>query len=393
MRSRYCILWGRWAEKELIVFKRYYQDLGSYLKPNQALVIFGPRRVGKTTLLEEFLRTTKLKYKLDSGDNLKIQTLLGSQNLEKIVEYARGYDLIAIDEAQQIPNIGMGLKILVDHVPGLSVIATGSSSFDLAQQVGEPLTGRKKTLTLYPLSQMELLERYNKYDLRERLEEFLLFGGYPAVVAAKTREEKIELLNEIVDSYLLKDIFILDRVKKSTTFLNLVKLLAFQVGQLVSHNELATQLQIDAKTVARYLDLLEKSFIIVKLGGFSRNLRNEITGKHKYYFLDLGVRNAVIAQFNDLQSRQDQGALWENFVFIERLKYTTYKGFYGWRYFWRTYQGQEVDFVEDIENQLHGFEAKWSTTKRVSAPSEWKEKYANSSFTVITPDNYLDFVT
>ncbi len=375
------------------MFKRYYQDLGSYLKPNRALVIFGPRRVGKTTLLEEFLKTTKLKYKLDTGDNLKIQNLLGSQDLDQIVEYARGYDVIAIDEAQQIPNIGMGLKILVDHVPGLSVIATGSSSFGLLQQIGEPLTGRKTTLTLYPLSQMELLKRYNKYELREQLENSLIFGGYPAVVSAETREEKIKLLNEIVDSYLLKDIFVLDKVKKSETLLNLVKLLAFQVGQLVSHFELAIQLQIDPKTVARYLDLLEKSFIIVKLGGFSRNLRNEITSKHKYYFLDLGVRNAVIAQFNDLPMRQDQGALWENFVFIERLKSGAYKGFYGWRYFWRTYQGQEVDIVEDIENQLHGFEAKWSTVKRVSVPSEWKEKYANSSFTVITPDNYLDYVT
>lgn len=377
------------------MFKRHYQDLSSYLKPNRALVLLGPRRVGKTTLLKNFLGKTKLKYRFETGDDLRVQNFFAARDFDKIIDYARGFDLIVLDEAQQIPHIGMALKILVDYVPGLYVIATGSSSFDLLQQVGEPLTGRKITLTLYPLSQMELLKHYNdnKHDLREQLENSLIFGGYPAVAMAENRQEKMALLNEIVDSYLLKDIFALDRIKKSATLLNLVKLLAFQVGQLVSLSELAMQLQIDTKTVARYLDLLEKSFIIYKLGGFSRNLRNEITSKHKYYFLDLGVRNAVIAQLNELPMRQDQGALWENFVFIERLKSGAYKGFYGWRYFWRTYQGQEVDIVEDIENQLHGFEAKWSTTKRVSVPSEWKEKYANSSFTVITPDNYLDYLT
>lgn len=375
------------------VLQRFYNQLSVYLKPNHVLIIFGPRQVGKTTLLKNFLAQTSLKYRLDSGDNVRIQNLLGSEDFDKILEYAQGYELIAIDEAQQIPNIGKALKILVDHVPGLHLIATGSSSFDLSQSVGEPLTGRKVTKTLYPLAQIELKQHHTNYELKERLEQFLIFGGYPEVVLAPTRKEKIGIITELVDSYLFKDILALEKIKKSETLLRLVKLLAFQIGQLVSFNELATQLHIDVKTVARYLDLLEKSFVIAKLAGLSRNPRNEITGKHKYYFLDLGVRNAVIAHFNELSLRNDVGQLWENFIFIERLKKNTYEEFYGQLYFWRTYQGQEVDFVEEIENTLTGFETKWSTTKKVSTPYDWKKYYPQASFTIITPDNYLEYIT
>jgi len=370
---------------------RYY-DISHYIKPNNVLIIFGPRQVGKTTLLNHYLSHTSLKYRLDSGDNITIQQVLGSQNFDRILEYAQGYDLIALDEAQNVPHIGTALKILVDQMPGLSIIATGSSSFDLSQAVGEPLTGRKTTITLYPLAQMELAYHLNHYDLKNRLEEFLIFGSYPAIFTQEKKEDKITRLMELVDSYLLRDILALEHIKKSETLFNLVRLLAFQIGQLVSHNELATQLRVDVKTVARYLDLLEKSFVIYKLGSFSSNLRNEVMGKHKYYFFDLGIRNAVISQFNPLSMRNDVGGLWENFVFIERLKKTTYAAFYGRRYFWRTYQGQEVDFIEEIEGELHGFEAKWSTTKKIIAPSHWIQDYPRSTFTVITPDNYIQHV-
>lgn len=371
-----------------------YHDLSLYLKPNRVLILFGPRQVGKTTLLTHFLQQQKQKCRLDSGDNIRIQNLLGSQDFESILSYAEGYAIIALDEAQQIPNIGKALKILVDQTPNLSIIATGSSSFDLAQSVGEPLTGRKITLTLYPVAQLELLNNGStRYELKERLHDFLIFGSYPAVLTASTRQEKIQILTELVDSYLLKDILVLERIKKTEILLNLVKLLAFQVGQLVSHNELANKLSIDAKTVGRYLDLLEKSFVICKLGGYSKNLRREIAGKQKYYFLDNGIRNAVIAHFNNLADRNDTGQLWENFIFIERLKKLSYTGFYGSRYFWRTYQGQEIDFVEEIENTLTGFELKWSSTRSVNIPSEWKEHYPHAPFKVITPDNYLDFIT
>ncbi|MCH9610570.1 MAG: hypothetical protein S4CHLAM81_04120 [Chlamydiales bacterium] len=368
---------------------RYFDNLESYLRPGHVLIIFGPRQVGKTTLLEAFLKRYSKRYKLDSGDNIRTQNLLGSQDFDQILGYAEGYDLIALDEAQQIPNIGMALKILVDQRPDLTVIATGSSSFDLAQSVGEPLTGRKKTLTLYPLAQIELLNSYNQLELKERLEDFLLFGGYPDIYLAPTKQEKISRLTELVDSYLLKDILSLEKIKSSKVLLQLVQLLAFQVGQLVSHNELATKLRLDVKTVARYLDLLEKAFVICRLSGYSNNLRNEITKKSKYYFVDLGIRNAVIASFNPLNLRDDVGQLWENFLFIERLKKQTYSQFYGSFYFWRTYNGEEVDFVEEIESQLFGYESKWSTKKKVKRPRSW---YETASFEVITPQNYLTFI-
>jgi len=372
---------------------RYFKKIDNYLKSNHVLIIFGPRQVGKTTLLEQFLSQTKMKYKIDSGDNIRIQHLLGSQDFEKILSYAEGYDLIAIDEAQQIPNIGMALKILVDQVPNLKVIATGSSSFDLSQSVGEPLTGRKVTLTLYPIAQIELANLYNSYELKEKLEDFLLFGGYPEIITAKSRIEKIDTLKELTEAYLLKDILSLEKIKHSESLFNLLQLLAFQVGQLVSHHELATQLHLDVKTVGRYLDLLEKTFVITKLSGFSRNLRSEITKKHKYFFYDLGVRNAIIAQFNPLIKRNDVGQLWENFIFIERLKKCSYTKYYGNRYFWRTYQGQEVDFVEEVENKLTAFETKGSSKKIPSAPSEWKKNYPSATYEVISPENYQQYIT
>lgn len=372
--------------------KRYF-TIESLLEPKRALIIYGPRRVGKTTLLRQYLSESHLKYRLDSGDNLKVQEILGSQDFDRLLDYAKGYQLIAIDEAQNIPNVGIGLKILIDEVPGLLLIATGSSSFNLASSVGEPLTGRKTTITLYPISQLELVSQWNVYDLKTKLEEFLIFGSYPDIITAQDKARKIQLLRELVESYILRDILAFERVKGAKLLLDLLKLLAFQVGQLVSHNELANMLGLDAKTVGRYLDLLEKSFIIFRVGGFSRNLRNEIVNKQKYYFLDNGIRNAIIAQFNPLTLRQDVGALWENFVVSERLKYNSYTGFYGNSYFWRTYDGSEIDIVEEIENQVRGFECKWSVkSAKIKAPKAFIDNYHDASFQVITPQNYLEFV-
>jgi uncharacterized protein len=231
------------------MLKRYFDQLDTHLKPNRVLIIYGARRVGKTTLLEHYLDSTKYRFRLDNGDNIRLQELLGSQEFDRIIEYAQGYDLIAIDEAQEIPNIGKALKIIVDQVKNIRVIATGSSSFGLSQSVGEPLTGRKKTLMLYPFAFLELLNTYTPFELKERLEDFLLFGQYPEVVLAKERAEKIDLLQEMVDSYLLKDILSLEQIKSSKTLNDLLKLLAFQMGQMVSYHELAIQLHIDVKTL------------------------------------------------------------------------------------------------------------------------------------------------
>lgn len=372
---------------------RFYNKLEKLIKPQKVLVIYGPRRVGKTTLLKNYLDQTSFKYKLDTGDNIRTQQVLSSQDFTQILEYAQGYELIAIDEAQNIPNIGMGLKIILDQIPGIRVIATGSSSFDLAHQIGEPLTGRKNTITLYPISQLELLRTVNKHELKEKLPEFLIFGSYPEVVTARTNKEKIAVLEEIVNSYLLKDILSLEKVKGSKVLLDLLKLLAFQTGSEVSFNELATGLGIDVKTIARYLDLLEKAFVIVRLGGFSRNLRSEVTSKSKYFFLDNGIRNGVILQFNSLDSRDDVGKLWENFIMVERLKKRSYQQIYANSYFWRLYGGQEIDLVEEKDGKLYGFECKWSVRKRVTPPKDWLASYPKTSFVTITPNNYLDFIT
>lgn len=370
---------------------REYLNLDAYLKPNKALVILGPRQSGKTTLLNDFLEKTKFKFKLDSGDNIRTQEILSSQDFDKVLDYARGYELIAIDEAQRIKNIGLGLKILIDHIPGIHIIATGSSSFELAGQVGEPLTGRKITLALYPIAQMELATLFNSFELKAKLEEFLVFGSYPEVVTADDRNEKKRLLNELVDSYLLRDILQLERVKSAKVLLDLLRLLAFQVGREVSWSELGSRLGIDTKTVARYLDLFEKGFVIYNLRGFSRNLRKEISKKSKYYFLDTGVRNAVISNFNPLELRDDGGMLWENFLITERLKKQAYRGPHANNYFWRTWDQKEVDFIEEREGRLFGYEFKWGPRK-TAAPREWLETYAGSEFTVINRENYLDFV-
>ncbi len=372
---------------------RYYANLSQYLKPNKALIIFGPRQVGKTTLLQDYLTEMKgkIKFRLDSGDDIRLGEVVGSNDFSKIKEYAEGYELIAIDEAQKIKNVGQGLKIMVDEIPGIKIIATGSSSFELAGQIGEPLAGRKITLTLFPVSQIELGNIYNNYDLKSRLKEYLIYGSYPEVAANEDAAEKKRILNEIVGSYLLKDILELEKVKGSKALLDLLRLLAFQIGNEVSLSELGRQLGLDYKTVARYLDLFEKSFVIMSLRGFSRNLRKEITKKSKYYFYDNGVRNAVIANFNQIDMRDDTGMLWENYIISERIRKQNYKKIYSNNYFWRTWEGKEIDFIEEREGKLHGYEFKWKD-KFVKAPKEWLKNYPGSSFQVVSPENYLEFI-
>ena len=370
---------------------RAFSQIEPLLKPNKVVVIYGPRRVGKTTLLNEFLKTTKLKYRLDSGENIRIQEILGSQDFKKIGEYIGGNELIAIDEAQNIKGIGLGLKIIVDNFPDIKVIATGSSSFDLAGQIGEPLVGRKTTINLYPFAQLELAQEQNAFDLKQKLEDFLLFGSYPNVYTAKTKDEKISALNDIADSYLLKDVLAIDRVKKPKIIIDLVKMLALQIGSEVSLTELAQNLSVNLNTIAKYLDILEKGFVIISCGALRRNLRNEIRGKKKYYFYDNGVRNALLSQFNGLSLRNDTGALWENFIFTERLKTRAYKNIYANYYFWRTYQQKEIDLVEEYGGVLHGYEFKF--TGGAAKPKEFLEAYPQSTFEAINKENYLDFLT
>ncbi len=373
------------------MLKRIY-NIEKMLLPNKVILLYGPRQVGKTTLLKKLLNTTKLKYKAGNGDSVKLQQLFRVQDLETILEYAKGYELITIDEAQKIPKIGQGLKILVDNVENIKIFVTGSSSFELAQQTGEPLTGRKRTKTLYPLSQIELLNIHNNFELKEKLEEFMLFGSYPEVITSTSTNEKITILEEIVDSYLLKDVLAMDNIKKPDKLIRLLKLLAFQVGSEVSMHELAVQLKIDVKTTEKYLDILEKAFVIKNLSAYSTNLRKEITTKNKIYFYDNGIRNAIINNYNSLKDRNDIGALWENFLIMERIKKQEYKNIYSNNYFWRTYTGKEVDWIEERDGKLFGYEFKWNTVKKVKLPKLWLDTYDNAEWKVITPDNYLDFI-
>ena len=372
---------------------RFYDNLSSYLKPNKVLFILGSRQAGKTTLLKKFLSENKdkFRYKLDSGDDINLHAVLGSSDFKKIIEYAKGYDLIAIDEAQKIKGIGQGLKILVDQVPNLKAIVTGSSSFELAGQIGEPLTGRKITLALYPLSQIEMGNIYNDYELKSRLDDYLIYGAYPDVLTNEFINDKKRILEELVGSYLLKDILELEKVKSSKLLLDLLRLLAFQIGSEVSLSELGKQLGIDGKTVARYLDLFEKSFVIINIRGFSRNLRKEITRKSKYYFLDNGIRNAIIANFNPLEIRDDIGKLWENFLVVERIKKQSYHQIYANNYFWRTWNQKEIDWVEERDGKLFGYEFKWKS-KPLKAATAWSENYPDASLEIIDKENYLEFV-
>ncbi|MBI2314693.1 ATP-binding protein [Candidatus Daviesbacteria bacterium] len=371
---------------------RIYNDLSKYLHPKEVLIIYGPRRVGKTILLENFLAKTSLKYKLENGSDLGIQEIFSSQRAETFRQYAQRYELIAIDEAQYIPNIGDALKLLIETVPTIKVIATGSASFELSNKVGEPLTDRSTTLLLYPVSQLELLNQMNKFELSRKKEEYLIYGSYPKVLTMESFADKAKNLSQLVTSYLLKDILDLEEVKGSKILLDLLRLLAFQIGNEVSLSELAQNLPIDPKTVARYLDLLEKSFILINIRGYSRNLRKEISNKSKYYFYDNGIRNAVINNFNPINLRDDVGKLWENFLVVERLKKQAYRSILSNNYFWRTWDQKEVDLVEEREGKLFGYEFKYSPGKD-RIPQDFLKTYPGSEVSIINSENYLDFIT
>lgn len=372
---------------------RIYDNLlEKYLKPNKVVVVYGPRQIGKTTLLTNYLRTTKYKYRLDSGENIRVAEILSSGDFDQMRAYAGEYELLIIDEAQKIRGIGLGLKILVDNIPGIRIIVTGSSSFELAGQVGEPLTGRKSTLNMYPIAQMEYRQLLqSNFELSGKLADFLVYGSYPAVLTAENRDEKIKILQELADSYLLKDLLEFDKIKKSKVILDLLRLLAFQIGREVSLSELGQKIGIDYKTVYRYLDLLEKAFVIFRLGGFSRNLRNEINTKSKYYFYDIGIRNAIVFNFNDLAARNDVGELWENFLAAERLKTQQYNSIYANNYFWRTWQQKEIDWLEERDGHLYGFEFKWHKDK-YSPPKEFLKAYSEGSVELINKNNYQKFL-
>jgi len=364
------------------------QSIVKVIEPKRVLVIYGPRRVGKTTLLDEYVKTqADKKVFFSTGDDIKLRQIFQSEERDQILDFARSYDLIAIDEAQFIPSIGLGAKMIIDTFPEKNIILTGSSSLDLSNKIGEPLTGRHFTLTLLPFSQGEM--EGSRFEIENDLEKFLIYGSYPEVLNETDIEKKKKILMELVSSYLFKDALALEAVRSPDTLLNIIKCLAFQVGSEVSINEVAKTAKTDVKTTAKYIDLLEKMFIIKKVHGFSRNLRNEISKKAKYYFLDNGVRNAVISQFNPLSLRDDIGALWENFIFMELIKKSNIRDVFDSYYFWRTHTGQEIDIIREANGVLTAIECKWSAEK-APIPMLWKETYPNTNFEFINKRNYLD---
>lgn len=371
------------------------QDIENNITPKRVLVVYGPRRVGKTTMLQSYLNEpeTRKKYSRifsSTGDDFTLRKLFQSEIRKDILDFAGSYDLIAIDEAQFIPSIGLGAKMIIDEFPEKVVILTGSSSFDLSKKVGEPLTGRHFTLRLFPISQKEI--SLSSFELKNNLSDFLIYGSYPEVLLEENGQKKEKILTELISSYLFKDALVLDKIHSPDLLLDIVKCLAFQVGGEVSLNEIAQTVKTDLKTVGRYLDLLEKMFIIKKVRGLSRNLRNEISKKAKYYFLDNGIRNAAIGQFNELNMRNDIGAIWENFIFMEMIKQSNISDAPDTFYFWRTYAGQEIDIIKESSGKLFAYEVKWKGGK--TKPSkDFTEHYKNAEFQVIDKENYLEFIS
>lgn len=364
-------------------------QLKKKVSTEKVVIIYGPRRVGKTTLLKKFLENEH-DYIFVTGEDIFVIDFLSSNSIEKLKNFIGEKKLLIIDEAQYIPSIGQNLKLIIDHIPGIRVIATGSSTFDLAKNVGEPLTGRKLVIKLYPISQMELSQIENPAQTKANLENRLIFGSYPEIITHQDDQFKKEYLQDLVSSYLLKDILAFDGINKSKKVFDLLVLIAFQIGKEVSTNELATQLSMSKNTVDKYLDLLEQVFVLINVRGFSRNLRKEVTKKSRYYFYDNGIRNALINNFNILDRRNDIGSLWENYLVIERLKKQEYQKIWSHNFFWRTYDQEELDWVEEREGNVYGYEFKWGQLKK--APKSWVDSYPNAFYECINQDNYLKFI-
>jgi len=371
--------------------QRQLSNLKEAVTPGRVVVIYGPRRVGKTTLVKKFLESIQEKVLFVNGDDMVVRQYLESQSTEKLRDFVGNHSLLIVDEAQYVRQIGLNLKIIVDNVPGIRVIATGSSSFDLAKDIGEPLTGRKRVLSLLPLAQMEITEIEKPHETKAHLEARLIYGSYPEVVLLRGNAEREEYLRELISSYLFKDILQLEGIRHADKLERLIQLLSFQIGREVSLAELGRQLGMSKNTVERYLDLLEKVFVIYRRSGFNRNLRKEISKNHRYYFYDNGIRNALINNFNPLAIRDDIGPLWENYVITERMKSQEYLRQPVNAYFWRTYDKKEIDLVEDQRGKLSGFEIKWKQD-RAAPPKDWTIAYPNADFQLVNRENYLKFI-
>lgn len=354
------------------------------------VILLGARQVGKTTLLKSLFDSDSILWL--NGDELDVQNLFETLSAQRFKVYLGTKKIVVIDEAQRISNIGLRLKVLADSLPDLQIFATGSSSFDFANNVNEPLTGRKRELHLFPLSFEELVNHSDLLTEKRMIPHRLVFGSYPEVVTSQGNE--IEVLKELSQSYLYKDILTFEKIRRSDRLVKLLQALAWQIGSQVSYNELAQTCSMDAKTVEHYINILEQAFIVFRLGTFSRNLRNELKNSRKVYFYDNGIRNAIIANFSPIENRNDAGALWENYVISERIKKLSYDGNFTNSWFWRTKEQQEVDYIEEKDGNFCAYDFKWSdiSAKKARLPLTFSRSYPEASFSVISPQNVEDFL-
>jgi uncharacterized protein len=359
---------------------------------NKVLIIYGARRVGKTHLMRAVEEQFQGKSLFLNAEDLDTIMLLSDRRVASFGRWVAGIDLLIIDEAQVVPEIGKSLKLLIDSFPNLTILASGSSAFELSNKTGEPLVGRQIQFQLFPIAQMELSKVENYLVTKQQLETRLIYGSYPEVLKNESAEAKTDYLKELVSAYLLKDILMFEQVRYSHKMLQLLQLVAYQTGQEVSYDELSKTLQLDRNTVERYLDLFSKVFIITRVGGYSKNLRKEVTKSSKWYFLDNGVRNALINNFLPMNQRTDTGALWENYLVAERLKYNSYTRKTPLTHFWRTYDQQELDWLEIADDQLNAYEFKWKDAK-VKFPKAFVEAYPDAATHWVNQENYIDFVT
>ncbi|MCG2700591.1 ATP-binding protein [Candidatus Parcubacteria bacterium] len=373
----------------------YHRIISKQIKDNffkgKAIIIVGPRQVGKTTLSLEIIKKYNKKDVIKFNcDNPGDRETLNNRDIEFLAKIIGKAKIIFIDEGQKVKTIGQTLKLLIDHFgKSKQILTTGSSSFNLIDKTSEALTGRKFIYHLYPLSFEEIFQEKNILDFKKELEIFMIFGNYPEIVKEQSNEERIERLKNLASSYLYKDILEFQNIKNSDVLGKLLKALALQIGSEVSYTELSNLIGVDKKTIERYVDLLEKNFIIFRLPPYFRNKRKEISKLRKIYFYDLGIRNAIINNFNFFDSRNDQGQLWENLAIIERMKYQAYHKIYSNNYFWRAYNRAEVDFIEERNGKLYGFELKWGA-KKGRIPQEW-QKNKNSEYKIISPDDVVGF--
>jgi uncharacterized protein len=361
------------------------------LHSNKVIIIFGARQVGKTTLIKQIISESNLSHTSVNGEEAEVGAVFNQLSYERMMELVGNSSILFVDEAQAIEHIGKAIKILHDKNPDLKIVLSGSSSFELANKLQEPLTGRKKVFTLYPFSCEELIDDHlSPFDLKQKLNSILRFGLYPEVYKATDLKTKQDILRELSSSYLYRDILMLTDIRHHNKLHDLLKLLALQIGSTVSINKLANALNLNTKTVEDYILKLEQSFVIFRLRGFSKNLAKEISKQDKIYFYDIGIRNAILNNFLDLTSRNDTGSIWENFLISERMKTNGYHAYHPNTYFWRTYTGAEIDYIEELNNEIKAYEFKFSS-KTVSAPKSWTETYP-SSFETVNTDNFLSFI-